>query len=95
MREWCKGINMDGLPKGARFSDNYGELGPLPDHYRDKNKVYHLGFEEYAWTMTEEAHRPTPGTGHDADSATKGANTHPGQPSPHVARASDARARHE
>jgi hypothetical protein len=32
-----------------------GELGPLIDHCRDKSKVYHLGFEEYAQTMTGEA----------------------------------------
>ena len=86
---------MDNLPKGTRCSGNFGELGPLLDHYSDKNNVYHLGFEEYVQTMTGGAHCPTPATVHGTDSATKKANASPGQLSPHTARASDARTRHE
>ena len=86
---------MDNIPKGTRRNGNFRELAPLLDHYRDKNDVYHLGFEEYVQIITGWAQQPTPGTGRGTDSAKKGANAHPRQPSPHVAWAIDARARHE
>ena len=93
-RERHKGINLD-LPKGARCSDNFGELGPLLGHCRNKNDVYHSGFKEYVRIMTGGAQRPTPVTGRNVDSATKGANANLGQPFPHTAWASDKRVRHK
>ena len=97
MRDWRKEINMNNWERNAaaRCSGNFGELGPLLDHCGGINEVYHLGFKEYARTLTGEAQRPAPWTGHDTVSTTEGANAHPGQPSPHATWVSDARAQHK
>ena len=73
MRDWCKGINMNNWEQQARARcrGNCRELGPLLDHCRGMNEVYHLSFAEYAQILTGEAQRPPPGTGHGVASATE------------------------
>ena len=96
-KNWRKGINMDKWEQDERAQcrGNFRGPGPLLNHCRGMNKVYHLGFSEYAQILTGETQQPPTRTGHGVASATAGANTHPGQPSPHAAWVNDARTRHK
>ena len=97
MKDWRKGINMGNWEQyeTSQFKGTCKGLDPLLDHCRDMGDVYHLGFAEYTWTVTEEAQRPQPRTGHYTASVTEEAIAHPEQPCPYATRASDTRARHK
>ena len=97
MKDWHRGIKMDDWEGNVRqrCKGNYKGIGPLLDHCRNLGDVDHLGFAEYAQTVTGGVQGPRLRTGCDAVCAADGTNAQPRQPSPLAARASDARARHE
>ena len=89
MKDWRRGVNMQDWEEEDRqqCKGTHTGLVLMLDHCRGLGDVYHLGFAEYARTVTGRVQRPQPRTGHGAASATEGTNTQPGQPSPLAARA--------